>query len=180
MLLLTRKVKRKPKACQRNVKIRLGNKMFFSLGFFSNILDQHLTSDEIVSLKTWSLRPGQTINVGRPNMLGEPTFHRLATVFDDHSTCWMMLEPVWCSIKHLIQHFFCSHVGCVKFRLTGLNNMLHARTRIRTANLAVTIDTVCSRQCGLKMSASEEAAQNIDQTSSKKTPKQKARHWNDE
>ena len=40
------------------------------------------------------LRPGQTINVGRPNMLGEATFYRLATVFDDHSTCWMMLEHV--------------------------------------------------------------------------------------
>ena len=37
-------------------------------------------------------------------MLGEPTFYRLATVFDDHSTCWMMLEHVWCSIKHFIQH----------------------------------------------------------------------------
>ena len=37
-------------------------------------------------------------------MLGEPTFYRLATVFDDHSTCWTMLEHVWCSIKHLIQH----------------------------------------------------------------------------
>ena len=58
--------------------------------------------------------------------------------------------------------------------------MLHARTRIRTANSAVTIDTVCSRQCSLKMSASEEAAPNIDQTSSKKTPKQKARRWSDE
>ena len=46
------------------------------------------------------LRPGQTINVGQPNMLGEPTFYRLATVFDDHSTCWMRLEHVWCSIKH--------------------------------------------------------------------------------
>ena len=54
--------------------------------------------------------------------------------------------------------------------------MLHARTRIRTANSAVTIDTVCSRQCSLKMSASEEAAQNIDQTSSKKTPKQKSQY----
>ena len=41
-----------------------------------------------------SLRPGQTINVGRPNMLGEPTFYRLAIVFDDPSTCWMMLEHV--------------------------------------------------------------------------------------
>ena len=37
-------------------------------------------------------------------MLGEPTFYSLATVFDDHSTCRMMLEHVWCSIKHLIQH----------------------------------------------------------------------------
>ena len=54
--------------------------------------------------------------------------------------------------------------------------MLHARTRIRTGNSAVTIDTVCSRQCSLKMSASEEAAQNIDQTSSKKTPKQKSQY----
>ena len=48
----------------------------------------------ITFLKTTLLRPGQTINVGRPNMLGEPTFYRLATVFDDHSTCWMMLEHV--------------------------------------------------------------------------------------
>ena len=54
--------------------------------------------------------------------------------------------------------------------------MLQARTRIRTGNSAVTIDTVCSRQCSLKMSASEEAAQNIDQTSSKKTPKQKSQY----
>ena len=62
-------------------------------------------------------------------------------------------------------------------RLAGLNNILHARTRIRTANSAVTIDTVCSRQCSLKMSASEEAAQNIDQTSSKKkTTKQKSQY----
>ena len=52
--------------------------------------------------------------------------------------------------------------------------------RIRTANSVVTIDTVCSRQCSLKMSASEEAAHNIDQTSSKKTPKQNARRWSDE
>ena len=58
--------------------------------------------------------------------------------------------------------------------------MLHAHTRIVTANSVVTIDTVCLRQCSLKMSASEEAAQNIDQTSSKKTPKQKARRWSDE
>ena len=58
--------------------------------------------------------------------------------------------------------------------------MLHARTRIRTANSAVTIDTVCSRQCSLKISASEEAAQNIDQTFTKKTPKQKGRGWSDE
>lgn len=58
--------------------------------------------------------------------------------------------------------------------------MLHARTRIRTANSAVTIDTVRSLQCSLKMSASEEVAQKIDQTSSKKSPKQKARRWSDE
>ena len=58
--------------------------------------------------------------------------------------------------------------------------MLRARTRIRTANSAVTIDTICSRQCSLKMPASEEAAQKIDQTSSKKAPKQKARRWSDE
>ena len=111
-------------------------------------------------------------------MLDDPTFYRLATVFDDHSTCWMMLEHVWCSIKHLI-HFVLMSDAWNFVRLTGLNNMLHARTRIRTANSAVTIDTVCSRQCSLKMSASEEAAQNIDQTSSKKTPKQKARRWSD-
>ena len=54
--------------------------------------------------------------------------------------------------------------------------MLHARKRLRTANPAVTIDTVCSRQCSLKMSASVEAAQNIDHTSSKKTPKQKSQY----
>ena len=53
--------------------------------------------------------------------------------------------------------------------------MLHARTRIRTANSGVTIETVCSRQYSLKMSASEEAAQNIDQTSSKKK-KQKSQY----
>ena len=58
--------------------------------------------------------------------------------------------------------------------------MLHARTRIVTPNSVVTINAVCLRQCSLKMSASEEAAKNIDQTSSKKTPKQKARRWSDE
>ncbi|XP_044171518.1 uncharacterized protein LOC122955844 [Acropora millepora] len=58
--------------------------------------------------------------------------------------------------------------------------MLHARSLIRTANSAVTIDTVCSRQCSLKILASEEAAQNIDQTFTKKTPKQKGRGWSDE
>lgn len=46
--------------------------------------------------------------------------------------------------------------------------MLHARTRIVTANSVVTIDTVGLRQCSLKMAASEEAAQNIAQTSNKK------------
>ena len=56
--------------------------------------------------------------------------------------------------------------------------MLHARTRIVTANSVVAIDTVCWRQCSLKMSASEEA--NIDQTSTKRTPKQKARRWSDD
>ena len=56
--------------------------------------------------------------------------------------------------------------------------MLHARTRIVTANSVVAIDTVSWRQCSLKMSASEEA--NIDQTSTKKTPKQKARRWSDD
>ena len=56
--------------------------------------------------------------------------------------------------------------------------MLHARTRIVTANSVVAIDTVYWRQCSLKMSASEEA--NIDQTSTKKTPKQKARRWSDD
>ena len=101
------------------------------------------------------LRPGQTINVGRPNLFGEPTFYRLATVFDDHSTCWMMLEHVW--MQHQTFDPTSSNISFVLMldawnfvRLAGLNNMLHARTRIRTANSAVTIDTVCSRQCSLK------------------------------
>ena len=58
-------------------------------------LSVHIYETEFfLSTITKALRPGQTINVGRPNMLGEPTFYRLATVFDDHSTCWMMLEHV--------------------------------------------------------------------------------------
>ena len=57
--------------------------------------------------------------------------------------------------------------------------MLHARTCIVTANSVITIDTVCLHQCSLKMSASKEAVQNIDQTSRQKTPTQKARHWSD-
>ena len=116
-------------------------------------------------------------------MLGEPTFYRLATVFDDHSTCWMMLEHVWCSIKHLIQYrptfLFVLMLNAWKFvRLASLNNMLYACTRIVTANSVVTIDTACLRQCSLKMSASEEAAQNIDKTCSKKKNKKK-KHQNE-
>ena len=33
--------------------------------------------------------------------------------FDNHSTCWMMLDHVWYTIKQSIWHFFCFHVGCV-------------------------------------------------------------------
>ena len=65
-----------------------------------------------------------------------------------------------CSFGRSQQHVTCAHA-----RALGLQIQ------------AVTIDTVCSRQCSLKMSASEEAAQNIDQTSSKKNPpKQKSQY----
>ena len=87
--------------------------------------------------------------------------------------CWNMFDAVsniWSNISFVLMldvwNFVC---------LAGLNNMLHARTCITTANSAVTIDTVYSRQCSLKMSASEEAAQNIDQTSSKKNTKTKSK-----
>ena len=99
-------------------------------------------------------------------------------MFDDVGTCLMQYQtfhPTSCNISFVLMLDACNFV-----RLASLNNMLHARTRIVTANSVVTIDTVCLRQCSLKMSASEEAAQNIDQTSSKKTPKQKARRWSDE
>ena len=92
--------------------------------------------------------------------------------------CWNMFDAVsniWSNISLILMLDAWNFVS-----LAGLNNMLHVRMCIRTANSAVTIDTVCSRQCSLKMSASEEAAQNINQTSSKKTPKQKARRWSDE
>ena len=58
------------------------------------VINKALFAVVLLFSKIHFLRPGQTINVGRPNLLGEPTFYRLATVFDDHSTCLMMLEHV--------------------------------------------------------------------------------------
>ena len=120
-----------------------------------------------------------TQHVGWTNILsfGHRVWRPL-NMLDDVGTCLMQyqtFDPTSSNISFVLMLDAWNYV-----HLAGLNNMLHARTRIRTANSAVTIDTVCSRQCSLKMSASEEAAQNIDQTSSKKTPKQKARRWSDE
>ena len=92
-------------------------------------------------------------------------------MLDDVGTCLMQyqtFDPTSSNISFVLMLDAWNFV-----RLAGLNNMLHAR--IRTANSAVTIDTVCSRQCSLKMSTSEEAAQNIDQTSSKKNTKTKSK-----
>ena len=74
-----------------NVSMCVYHRRFSSINIPSDLIEETCS---IATLSIESLRPGQTINVGRPNMLGEPTFYRLATVFDDHSTCWMMLEHV--------------------------------------------------------------------------------------
>ena len=43
--------------------------------------------------------------------------------------------------SNIVQQFFCSHVGCVKFCWL-VSTTLHAGTRIVIANSIVTIDTV--------------------------------------
>ena len=80
-----------------------------------------------------------------------------------------MLEHVWCSIKHLIQH----HPTFLLFSC-WMHEILFVwpvsttwYMRARALGLQI--------QCSLKMSASEEAAQNIDQTSSKRNTKTKSK-----
>ena len=91
-----------------------------------------------------------TQHVGWTNILSFG--HRVwwpLNMLDDVGTCLMQyqtFDPTSFNISFVLMLDAWNFV-----RLAGLSNMLHARTRIRTANSAVTIDTVCSRQCSLKV-----------------------------